>query len=116
MTDAPDGEVSIEERSVGFDDREQQDRESPHGEEVRQARNRPLQQLALAGNLDDLSLGGFGEALKGTLRGSTRPDELGQPVKSAAGDRETDDRDSEAEDDAGEHDCVSYVVGGGRAD
>ena len=112
MPDHWDCKVTSKEGSVGFDDREQQDRESPHGEEVRQARDRPLQQLALAGDLDDLSLGGLGEALEGTLCGSTRPDELGQPVKSAAGDRETDDRDAEAEDDAGEHDCVSYVVGG----
>ena len=49
-------EVLVEEVAVGLDDREQQDGEAPHGEEVGQAGNRPLQELALAGHLDGLGL------------------------------------------------------------
>ena len=51
-----DVEVLVEEVAVGLDDREQQDGEAPHGEEVGQAGHRPLQELALAGHLDGLGL------------------------------------------------------------
>ena len=39
-----------------LDDREAEDQEAPEGEEVRGARGTPLQQLALAEDLDDLGL------------------------------------------------------------
>ena len=51
-----DVEVLVEEVAVGLDDGEQQDGEAPHGEEVGQAGDRPLQELALAGHLDGLGL------------------------------------------------------------
>ena len=47
----------LEEVAVGLNDGQEQDGEAPHGEEVGQARDGPLQELALAGNLGDLGLG-----------------------------------------------------------
>ena len=42
--------------AVGLEDREEQDGEAPHGEEVGETGHGPLEQLALAGDLDDLGL------------------------------------------------------------
>ena len=71
--DARDVEVLVEEVAVGLDDREQQDGEAPHGEEVGQAGHRPLQELALAGHLGDLGLGLAADAAPGSGRGPSSP-------------------------------------------
>ena len=71
--DERDVEVLVEEVAVGLDDRQQQDGEAPHGEEVGQPRDRPLQELALAGDLDDLGLGLAGDRSAGTGRGRACP-------------------------------------------
>ena len=108
--DERDVEVLVEEEAVGLDDREQQDGEAPHGEEVGQARDRPLQELALAGDLDGLGLHLAAEGPPGPV-GVLLPgaDELGQPVETAGGNAESDDRDQESNDDSDGHECSSPI-------
>ena len=54
-------EELAEEVAVGLDDGQQQDGEAPHGEEVGKPRDRPLEELALTRDLDDLGLGLAGD-------------------------------------------------------
>ena len=106
--DARDVEVLVEEVAVGLDDREEQDGEAPHGEEVGQAGHRPLQELALTGHLGDLGLGLAAEGSPGP--GGVllpRTDELRQPVKPPGRDAKADHGDAEAENDPDRHECSS---------
>ena len=104
----------LEERPVGLDDRDQQDGEAPHGEEVGQPRHRPLQQLALAGDLGGLGLRLGHDAAPGPVGVLLpRADELGQPVEPAGGDPEADDGDGKAQDDSDRHECSSSLVTAG---
>ena len=95
LADTGEVEGHLEEVPVGLHDGQQQDGEAPHGEEVGQARNGPLQQLALAGHLCDLGFCLGDDAPPGPLRGGlARPDELGQPVEPPPGNAESDHGDA----------------------
>ena len=100
VTDPGNMEVAIEERAVGLDDRREQDGEAPHGEEVRQTRHGPLQQFALARDLDDFGVGDLAQSLPTSWRRLTRANEPRHPIEAPARDGEEDDRDAEADDDA----------------
>ena len=56
VADERDGEAAGEQVAEGLDDGEDQDGEAPHGEEVGHAGHGPLEQLLLAGHLDQLGL------------------------------------------------------------
>jgi hypothetical protein len=99
-SDQRDVEVATEERPVGLEDRGHQYGESPHGEEVRQTRHRPLQELSLTGDFDDLGLADLAKPLPATRCGLTGADQFREPVETSPGDREEDDRDPETNDDA----------------
>ena len=62
------GEVGDEQGAVGLEDGEAEDEEAPEGEHVREARNRPLEQLLLPEHLDCLGL----DPLRSILRSADR--------------------------------------------
>ena len=106
--DARDVEVLVEEVAVGLDDGEEKDGEAPHGEEVGQSGHRPLQELALTGNLGDLGLGLAAERPPnpgGVLL--ARTDKPRQPVEPLGRDAKADHRDADAENDPDRHECSS---------
>ena len=113
--DQGDVEVPLEEGTVGLDDGEEQDGEAPHGEEVGDTGNGPLEDLLLTGDFDDLGFSLLCEALESTRSRLARADELAQPEEAATGNRETGDRDPKSEDDPDEHSAsveVSRFPGG----
>ena len=72
----------------GLDDGEEQDGEAPEGEGVGEARDRPLQELPLAADLDELGLDPLGMSLSGRdgrLPGGDQPEE---PDEAPTGDGE----------------------------
>jgi hypothetical protein len=105
--DQRDRELLAEQVPVGLDDREDQDDEAPERQEVRDAGDRPLEQLALAEHLRDLRLGVPArvradrlDALGGGLPGHRQPVE---PPQAPAGDRDGDRGQDESDDDAQGH-------------
>jgi hypothetical protein len=93
-------EVAIKERSVGLDDRRKQDRETPHGEEVRQPGHRPLQNLPLTGHFGNFGLTDPSKALPATRGLLTTAYEPRKPIKATTGHRKTDHRYHETDNDA----------------
>ena len=55
VADHRDGELGVEQRAVGLEVDRGQDQERPEHEEVGGARHGPLEELALAEDLDDLA-------------------------------------------------------------
>ena len=101
--DDRDVEVVLEQQPVGLDVDREQDEESPHGEEVRQAGDRPFEQAALPEDLGDLrpdSLAGFVGVPRGGLPGR---DQLEQPQDPPGSERGHDQRHAHAHYQSDEH-------------
>ena len=92
-------EVPVEERPVGLEDGEHQDREAPEGEGVRQPWDRPPQELALAADLGELRPRTGPEPGESLRVGATLPDQPEQVGETATGDGESDDGHAQAEGD-----------------
>ena len=87
------GEAAGEQVPEGLDDGEDQDGEAPHGEEVGHARHRPLQQLLLPGDLDQLGLDPGRDVLDPARDGGlTGSDEPAQPEEPSTRDGEHHER------------------------
>ena len=93
-TNKGNGEVTVVEGTVDLENGGEQNGEAPHGEEVGQARNGPLEELLLTGDFNNFGGDGFlgaantGPWTVGVLSGA---DQLGEPEEPASGDRETDE-------------------------
>ncbi len=101
--DDRDVEVRLEQEPVRLDVDRQQDEETPHREEVRQAGKRPLQQAPLPEDLGDLrpdSLAGVIGMPRGGLSGR---DQLEQPQHAAGGECGHDQRHAHAHYQSDEH-------------
>ncbi len=99
LADQGDVKTTLEESAVRLDDREEQDGEAPHREEVRQPRHGPLEQLSLTGHLHDLGVGDLGEAVPATRRWLAGPNQPREPVEALPGDGVADHRDRQPDDD-----------------
>ena len=103
VPDPRERERLAEQVPVGLDDRQEQDREAPEGQEVRDAGDGPFQQLALAENLGGLGLRAAARMLpdgRDPLRGGlAAPAEPVEPPQPAAGDREGDHGQGKSDDD-----------------
>jgi hypothetical protein len=102
LADDRDLEVGLEQRAVGLDIDRRQDHEGPEHEEVRQPRGGPLQQLALAEDLGELTLQRRGDATAGTVESVggrlAAGDESGQPDHAPQHDGQRDEIEQEPED------------------
>ena len=99
-----DLEARVDQTAEGFQHGEQQHHEAPEHREVRDARHRPLEQLALTGDFQEFSLDrrpGFGTAVTlQRLGGAAQPDEEHQ---AASGDAQADQGEQQAEDEPDRH-------------
>ena len=107
VPDARDREGAREQVPVGLDDRQQQHDETPERGRVRRAGHRPLQQLPLPDNLDQLRLDltaqvlfRVADPLRRRLPGHAQPL---QPPQPPPGNRERHHRQPQANDYAQDH-------------
>ena len=107
--DERDVELGVEQHAVGLEVHRGQDEEAPHGEEVRKAGDRPLQQLRLREDFLVLVQEALDEmVLTPTLIADllSRADQLGQPQHTLAGEHQHDERCEHTENQSRHNQCV----------
>ena len=104
MADDRDGEVWGEHLAVGLDVDRDQNEERPHGEEVGDTGDVPLQQLGLAGDLTDLGLDPGLDVVRplgaDLLTGHDQPEE---PEHPACGQQANKSRHGQADHQPDQH-------------
>jgi hypothetical protein len=108
VAEPPEREVAVEQVAPRFDDGEGQDQEAPHGEEVGNAGYRPLEQLALAGDLGDLGVEPTAEFLDPTADRLAGADQPVEPQHAPAGDGQADSGDHQADDESQNHEFSRF--------
>src|ERR1700722_658653 len=93
-----DHELLVEEVSVGLEDGEQQDGESPEDEGVGEPRDRPLEQLLLSAHFDQLGLDAGGDIPDSTWVGASRAHQASEEVEAPARNGGGEDGDDQAND------------------
>ena len=103
LADQRDVEVDVEDGAVRLDDREREDEEAPEHEEVRQARDAPLQQPLLAEDLGDLTDEPPRPADEPARRGLAGGDHAEEEEDPPTRDRQRHDGDQQPADQPHEH-------------
>jgi hypothetical protein len=96
-------EVLLEQQPVGLDVDGQQDKEAPHGEEVGEARDRPLQQPSLTEHLGHLGPDPPPDIVGAAGGGLAGHGELGQPANPTQREQSDDRRHAEAHYQSDQH-------------
>ena len=107
-------EAAVEQGAVGLQVDRGQDHERPEREEVRHTRHRPPQQRALPEHLDHLCAQPLAHLLCAVVGRLPRADQVVEPQRAPAGDRQRRHRHRQPEDQADHHEissCLGELVG-----
>ncbi|SHW84803.1 Uncharacterised protein [Mycobacteroides abscessus subsp. abscessus] len=113
VPDEWDGELRIEQDAIGFQVDRCQDEEAPHGEEVRNAGDRPLEELRLREDFLVLVQEAADQiVLAPTFVAELLPgaDQLGQPQDALGGEPQDDDRCQQPDDQSGHVERVFEIL------